>query len=167
MLRLDSREPGFAAAFERVVRDRRESGEDIAREVATIVNEVRLRGDEAVAELTERFDRHRLGDDWRVDQAEGREAFEALDPTLRAALELAAQRIRAFHQAQRPDASARDFKGPRVRSLPAQSQAQRQVDRHADADGAEHGPAAAALPEVPGRAGHHGIKTRIPPGLHE
>ena len=116
MLRLDSRDPGFAPAFERLVHDRRDSGEDIAREVATIVNEVRLRGDEALAELTERFDRHRLGDDdWRIDRAECREAFEALDPTLRAALELAAQRIRAFHQAQHPtDRDETDAAGVRM-----------------------------------------------------
>ena len=102
MLRLDSRQPDFATAFERLVRDRRDGGEDIAREVATIVNEVRLRGDEALAEYTERFDRHVLGDDWTISAADCREAFEALAPALRAALELAAQRIRAFHEDQRP-----------------------------------------------------------------
>ena len=102
MLRLDSRQPDFATAFERLVRDRRDGGEDIAREVATIVNEVRLRGDEALAEYTERFDRHVLGDDWTISAADCREAFETLAPALRAALELAAQRIRAFHEDQRP-----------------------------------------------------------------
>ena len=50
MRRLDSRDPGFAAAFDRLVRDRRESDGEVAGAVAAIINDVRLRGDEAVAE---------------------------------------------------------------------------------------------------------------------
>ncbi|MDE8651978.1 histidinol dehydrogenase [Novosphingobium album (ex Liu et al. 2023)] len=105
MLRLSTKDSGFAQAFRRLVRDRRESDEDVARDVALILADVRNRGDEAVAELTRRFDGHSLSDDaaWRIERAECREAFEALKPDLRAALELAAQRIRAFHEAQKPE----------------------------------------------------------------
>ena len=115
MRRLDTREPGFAAAFDRLVRDRRESDSEVARDVAEIINDVRLRGDEAVADYTQRFDRHVLGEDWRVAAADCREAFEALDPTLRAALELAAERIRSYHLAQRPaDRNTTDAEGVRL-----------------------------------------------------
>lgn len=105
MLRLDSRDPGFAAAFARLVNDRRESDEGISRDVAAILADVRQRGDAALAELTERFDRHPLTTeaDWRIDPAACRAAFDALDPDLRAALELAADRIRAYHAAQLPE----------------------------------------------------------------
>ena len=105
MLRLDSREPGFAAEFARLVDDRRESDEGISRDVAAILADVRARGDVALAELTERFDRHPLHAeaDWRIDPAACRAAFDALDPDLRAALELAADRIRAYHAAQLPE----------------------------------------------------------------
>jgi histidinol dehydrogenase len=115
MLRLKSNDPGFAKAFARLVKDRRDSDENVSRDVAAIIEEVRLRGDEALAELTARFDGHDLGDDWKVAPEVCREAFEALDPTLRAALELAASRIRAYHQAQLPeDRDYTDMTGVRL-----------------------------------------------------
>ena len=115
MRRLDTREPGFAAAFDRLVRDRRESDEDVARDVADILNDVRVGGDEAVGEYTERFDKHVLGDEWQVSREACAEAFEALDPTLRAALELAAKRIRVFHEGQLPaDRDETDKAGVRM-----------------------------------------------------
>ncbi|WP_295630876.1 histidinol dehydrogenase [Novosphingobium sp.] len=104
MQRLSSRDPGFAEAFARLVDDRRESDDDVARDVAAILKRVRSEGDAALAELTERFDGHVLGDaDWRITPEECRAAFEGIEPTLRAALELAAARIRDYHEAQRPE----------------------------------------------------------------
>jgi histidinol dehydrogenase len=104
MQRLHSRNGGFAAAFAAVVNDRRESDAGVASDVAAIIAEVRARGDEALAEYTARYDGHLLvGDNWRISPEECREAFDALAPDLRAALELAAQRIRAYHEAQLPE----------------------------------------------------------------
>lgn len=104
MLRLKSSDPGFAKAFARLVKDRRESDENVARDVQTIIEDVRLRGDEALAEYTAKFDGHTPADeDWRVSPEACREAFDALKPDLRAALELAAQRIRDYHRAQLPE----------------------------------------------------------------
>jgi histidinol dehydrogenase len=105
MLRLSTKDPGFATAFARLVADRRESDEDVAADVRTILNQVRGRGDAALVDYTQRFDGHQLTDDadWQVSAETCRAAFEALDPTLRAALELAAERISAYHQAQLPD----------------------------------------------------------------
>jgi histidinol dehydrogenase len=103
MLRLKSSDPDFGRAFTRLVKDRRESDENVARDVQTIIEDVRLRGDAALAEYTERFDNHLPGDDdWRIAPEACRDAFETLAPDLRAALELAAQRIRTYHEAQRP-----------------------------------------------------------------
>jgi histidinol dehydrogenase len=104
MLRLKSSDPGFAKAFARLVKDRRESDENVARDVQTIIDDVRIRGDEALAEYTAKFDGHAPGeDDWRISPEACREAFDALKPDLRAALELAAQRIRDYHRAQLPE----------------------------------------------------------------
>ena len=105
MLRLSTRDPGFDKAFKRLVRDRRESDEDVARDVARILAEVRNRGDAALAEYTARFDGHPLTEesDWRIEPAACRDAFDTLKPELRAALEFAADRIRAYHEAQKPE----------------------------------------------------------------
>ena len=103
MLRLHTRDAGFAAAFAAVVSDRRESDADVARDVSAILADVRARGDAALADYTAKFDGHDLGDDWRIPAETCREAFDALDPALRAALELAAERIRAYHAAQLPE----------------------------------------------------------------
>lgn len=104
MQRLKSSDPDFARAFARLVKDRRESDENVARDVQTIIEDVRLRGDEALAEYTAKFDGHSPAEDgWRIAPEACREAFDALKPDLRAALELAAQRIRAYHEAQLPE----------------------------------------------------------------
>lgn len=103
MQRLHARDAGFADAFAAVVSDRRESDADVARDVAAILADVRARGDAALADYTARFDGHELGDDWRIPAETCREAFDALDPALRAALELAAERVRAYHEAQLPE----------------------------------------------------------------
>ena len=104
MLRLDTRDPGFAEAFKRLVADRRESGDDLARDVEAILGEVKTRGDAALADMTARWDGHTLASDadWQFSGEQCREAFDALKPDLRAALELAATRIRAFHEKQLP-----------------------------------------------------------------
>ena len=126
MLRLNSRDPGFAAAFERLVSDRRESDDDVSRDVSLILADVRNRGDAALVEYTARWDEYQLvGDaDWRVTPEACREAFDLLQPDLRAALELAAHRIRAYHQDQLPkDRDFRDKAGVRLgaRWLPVDS----------------------------------------------
>lgn len=104
MQRLSTRDAGFAEAFDAVVNDRRESATDVAADVAAILADVRLRGDAALADLTARFDGHNLDQTgWQVDAATCKAAFDALDPELRGALELAAARIRAYHEAQLPE----------------------------------------------------------------
>ena len=120
MLRLNSSDAGFETAFRRLVNDRRESNGDVARDVKVILDDVRMRGDEALVELTAKFDGHTLtaDADWRISAQTCREAFDDLKPDLRAALELAAQRIRAFHQAQRPsDRDDTDAVGVRMGAI--------------------------------------------------
>ena len=109
MLRLNTRDPGFDQAFRKLVRDRRESDAGVSRDVSLILEDVRNRGDAALAEYTERFDGYPLTSDadWRITPEDCRRAFDELAPDLRAALELAAQRIRAYHEAQLP--ADRDF----------------------------------------------------------
>jgi histidinol dehydrogenase len=106
---LSTSDAGFERHFARLVNDRRESDTDVARTVAGILDRVRQRGDAALAEYTLRFDKHALhsNDDWRIAPEACHAAFNALEPRLREALELAAARIRAYHEGQLPD--DRDF----------------------------------------------------------
>ncbi len=116
MQRLRTSQPDFARAFARIVKDRRESDENVARDVQVIIEDVRLRGDAALADYTAKFDQHTPADDaWQVDAATCRDAYEDLAPDLRAALELAAQRIRLWHAAQLPqDRESTDEAGLRL-----------------------------------------------------
>ena len=116
MIRLSTTAPGFADAFAALVDARRESSADVSRDVAAIVADVRARGAAAVVELTLRLDRHDLAETgWRIPAADCAAAYDALDPSLRTALDLAAARIRAYHERQRPaDTDYTDDAGVRL-----------------------------------------------------
>jgi len=73
-----------------------EDGVDDA--VAAILHDVRSRGDEAVAEYTRRFDQREPP--YEVTRARWDELAAKVQPRVREALELAASRIRAFHERQ-------------------------------------------------------------------
>ena len=104
MIRLDASSADFTAAFTALVNARREADDDVAKNVAHIIRRVRDEGDVAVRELTRLFDRHDLDTTgWAIDRADCLRAFEQLTPELRDALELAAERIAAWHIKQRPE----------------------------------------------------------------
>ncbi len=72
--------------------------------VRQILQEVQLRGDEAVAEYTERFDRVRLAPaQFPVSRKEVRQAYRKVPRETLALFEESAGRIRAFHQRQRAE----------------------------------------------------------------
>jgi histidinol dehydrogenase len=103
MRRLSTADTDFAAAFEALLAQARETTEIVGTQVAAIIADVRARGDAAVCEYTSRFDRVTMTPDrLRVTAAETAEAKASVSPELLAALDLAAERIEAFHRAQRP-----------------------------------------------------------------
>ncbi len=114
--RLDACDAGFAAAFAALVANRRESDADVSADVAAIIAAVRARGDAAVAELTAKFDRVDLAaQGWRIPASALDAALDGLDPELRSALDMAATRIRAFHERQKPQGNdATDAQGVRT-----------------------------------------------------
>jgi len=75
---------------------RGEHDETLVAKVAEILRDVRVRGDAAVVDATERYDGVRLTE-LRVPAAECADALGSLSPELRAALELAATRIEEYH----------------------------------------------------------------------
>jgi len=116
MIRLDTRDAGFADAFAALVDDRRESAADVTRDVITMLRAVKDEGAAAVRAFTIKLDRHDPDvTGWRIEAATCAAAYAALEPELRAALDLAAARIRAYHEKQRPqDSDYTDAAGVRL-----------------------------------------------------
>lgn len=103
-LLLSTRSPEFEARFSALLAAKRESAPEVDDAVAAIIAEVRARGDAALIELTERFDRIRLSPGTlRIAPAEIEAAHAAAPADQAAALETAAERIRAYHLRQRPE----------------------------------------------------------------
>ena len=103
MIRLSTAQPDFDARFTALLAQARETTETVDRAVADIIADVRARGDAAVIDYTARFDRQTLSADrLRVSEAEIDAAVATVPAELAAALDLAASRIEAFHQAQLP-----------------------------------------------------------------
>lgn len=104
---LSTDEADFEARFAALLGQKREEAEDVDQAVAEIIADVRARGDAAVLELTARFDRMDLTAAGMAFSAEEIEAACAsVSPEDRAALELAAERIRAYHARQMPQDEA-------------------------------------------------------------
>ena len=105
MQMLSSLDPEFTRKFDRLVNARREADADVAGAVSSILSAVRARGDKALVEYTQRFDGYALVEntDWVITADTCARAYETLDTELRDALELAATRIRAYHEAQLPE----------------------------------------------------------------
>jgi histidinol dehydrogenase len=114
--RLSSRDPGFEDAFERLVTARREPEANVAADVARIIAEVRARGDAALVEFTRKFDRLDLTPDRLAIGADEMAAAERACPKeALAALDVAVQRIEAFHRRQVPrDEDFTDAEGIRL-----------------------------------------------------
>src|SRR3546814_16397631 len=101
-LRLSTRDAGFDAAFTALVNARREADEDVSRDVTVILKRIRDEGDAALADYTRRFDRHDLdATGWTVTAAERKAALNSLSNELRAALDLAAERLAAYKSEER------------------------------------------------------------------
>lgn len=103
-LRVSHEDPDFDAKFSRFLNAKRNSDAGVDGAAAEIIADVRARGIEAVLELTRRFDRFDVSEDnLAISPAEIDEAAASVPADQRAALELAASRIRAYHEKQLPE----------------------------------------------------------------
>ncbi|WP_298677160.1 histidinol dehydrogenase [uncultured Lentibacter sp.] len=101
---LDATTPNFETHFAALLGAKREDSPDVDAAVAEIIADVRARGDAAVIALTEKFDRVTLTPESLRFSPEEISALVAQVPAHeRAALELAAERIRAYHARQMPE----------------------------------------------------------------
>ena len=100
--RLSSRDAGFPAALDALLAFESAQDESVERATAGILEGVRARGDDALVEYTERFDRWKPASAaaLRVPMDEAGAALRELPAAEREALEFAAARIRAYHERQ-------------------------------------------------------------------
>ena len=106
--RLNFASVDFSESFERLIGRKRESESDVRDAVAAIIAEIRGHGDDALLALTAKYDGFTVGSvaELAISSDELQAALNGLDDDLRQSLELAAARIQAFHENQRPDAFA-------------------------------------------------------------
>jgi histidinol dehydrogenase len=103
MIRFSTADTDFETQFTALLSQARETTETVDRAVTDIIAAVRARGDAALIDFTARFDRLTLtADRLRIPTAEIDAAVASIPNELAAALDLAATRIEAFHQAQLP-----------------------------------------------------------------
>ena len=97
---LNTADPQFEAEFSKLVARDASVDPEITRRAEAIVEDVRVRGDEAVLEYTNRFDRMSVSsmDELVITAEEMKAALDGLPAEQREALTEAAERIRKFHE---------------------------------------------------------------------
>ena len=104
VMKLDCDAPDFEAEFAAFFDRKRGAAADVDKAVAEIIADVRARGDQAICDLTAKFDRLELEPgQFRITQAEMDDAAQQVDEATMAALRLAHERITSYHQKQRPE----------------------------------------------------------------
>ena len=100
--RLDTQDPGFDARLDALAAYEDAHDPKIGETVSSILLDVRKRGDEALVEYTNRFDRLNASSMKELDLPKSRlaEALKALPDDQRLALGKAAARIRIYHEKQ-------------------------------------------------------------------
>ena len=100
--RLDSTGAGFAAALQSLVSTPLQTDAGVESDVRAIIEDVRARGDAAVLQYTRRFDRRAVDtmSELFITTGQMRAAWSRIDAPTRQALEVAARRIRDYHQRQ-------------------------------------------------------------------
>ena len=108
---LDSADKDFQARLMDVLAFEAAEDEAIDRAAATILADVRQRGDSAVLEYTNKFDRLSATDMpmLEIPRAELKDALNSLAPERRAALQAAADRVRVYHERQKKECGSDGF----------------------------------------------------------
>ena len=100
--RLKSSQADFDQQLDAMLAWESVSDKAVNERVDDIIAQVRATGDEAVVELTNRFDRTSVSDISQLEMSKARlqQALEAISPEQRNALEVAADRVRSYHERQ-------------------------------------------------------------------
>ncbi len=110
--KLDSTAADFRTTLSALLAFDAESDAAIEQAVAGILADVKVRGDAAVLEYTQRFDRLPIESlaALEIGQAEMQAALAALPAARRSALEAAAARVRSYHERQKQECGSEGFR---------------------------------------------------------
>ncbi|NWF37752.1 histidinol dehydrogenase [Mariprofundus sp. NF] len=104
ILRLDSQQEDFSARLDALLSREADTGADVQDLVAGILADVKQRGNAALCDYTERFDGWACtGETIEISRARMQEAWNAVSDMDRESLQLATDRIRAYHEKQHQD----------------------------------------------------------------
>lgn len=105
MRRLTTQDSNFQTVFAELLAFETVNDPELLKTVDHIIAQVKQHGDAEVLKLTQQFDQHPAQSfaELELTQVQLKAAFDALDLDVRAALELAAERVREFHQAQKQE----------------------------------------------------------------
>ncbi|HIL81928.1 MAG TPA: histidinol dehydrogenase [Pseudomonadales bacterium] len=108
--RLDSDSPQFLSALQSLGELPKQDQIQVRASVADILEDVRVRGDEALVELTNRFDGQSVSDmaALSIGQDQLLEAYESIDDLVRDALIESADRVREYHEHQKASIASDD-----------------------------------------------------------
>ena len=108
--RLDSDSPQFLSALQSLGEFAEQDQIQVRASVADILEDVRVRGDEALVELTNRFDGQSVSDmaALSIGQDQLLEAYESIDDLVRDALIESADRVREYHEHQKASIASGD-----------------------------------------------------------
>ncbi len=112
LTRLDSTQSGFAQTLRQLLAFEASEDAAIDQSVVQILQAVKTRGDAAVLEYTQRFDRLSAVSSMQaleIPQADLHEALASISGERRSALEAAAQRVRAYHEVQKRECGSAGF----------------------------------------------------------
>ncbi|UNL99731.1 histidinol dehydrogenase [Stutzerimonas stutzeri] len=103
--RLNAADADFARHLGHLLSWESVSDDGVNERVLEIIKAVRERGDAAVVELTQRFDALEVASmaDLILPRARLEQALERITPAQREALEIAAERVRSYHERQKQD----------------------------------------------------------------
>lgn len=102
---LDSQQASFEQELTELLAFETVNDPALLATVDDIIAQVRQGGDEVVLKLTQQFDNHpaKTFAELEISQEKLKQAFDGLNPTIKQALELAAQRVTSFHERQRQE----------------------------------------------------------------
>lgn len=102
---LNSQQASFAQELTELLAFETVNDSALLATVDDIIAQVRQGGDEVVLKLTQQFDNHpaKTFAQLEISQEKLKQAFDGLNPTIKQALELAAQRVTSFHERQRQE----------------------------------------------------------------